>query len=297
MKHVLILSDGRMGHLNQSIAFAKTMAYSYDILDVKFKNKFCKVLSYVFDTVSIYSKYLLDVGVVKKYTMVIGTGSNTYYATKVMAETMGVKSVVMMLPKGYRLNFDFIFAQSHDNPPKQKNIIEIPANFSYVEPKGVYVKTKKQSIGVVIGGDNSIFKMSEKSLSKQLDFIKAYYKGYALAITTSPRTSSEVERLVASYDFEYEVIFSKKPINPIPDFLEQCETVFITADSTSMISEAISYGNANVVVLPLEYTQENKFTRFTDALAKEGYLHIFDGTIENKNKKIIFLDYVKKVNI
>jgi len=300
MKHVLILSDGRMGHLNQSIAFAKTMNYSYDILDVKFKNKFCKVLSYVFDTLSIYSKYLLDIGVLQKYTMVIGTGSNTYYATKVMAKVMGVKSVVMMFPKGYRLNFDLIFAQSHDNPPKQKNILEIPANFSYVEPKGIYVKEKKKSIGVVIGGDNSIFKMSEKNLSEQFDFIKTYYKGYALAITTSPRTSTEVEMLVASYDFDYEVIFSKNPINPIPDFLEQCETVFITADSTSMISEAISYGKSNVIILPLESTtkdSENKFTTFIKTLEKEGYLHIFDGNIQNKNRKIDFTQYTKQVQI
>ena len=75
--------------------------------------------------------------------MVVGAGSTTSYATKVFAKKMHAKSVVMMLPRGYRYDFDIIFAQIHDNPPKQENIIEIPANFSYVEPKGYLPSRKK----------------------------------------------------------------------------------------------------------------------------------------------------------
>ncbi|HIP12467.1 MAG TPA: hypothetical protein EYG73_07090 [Arcobacter sp.] len=248
------------------------------------------------DTFNIHSKRLFDVSVVKQYDMVIGTGSNTYYATKVLAKEMHVKSVVMMLPKGYRLNFDVIFAQSHDIPLRGTNIFEIPANFSYVEPQGIH-KPKNKSIGIVIGGDNKVFTIDIEALKKQLDFIKAYYKDYDIAITTSPRTPDEIEKLVASYHFEYEVIFSKNLTNPIPDFLEQCETVFITGDSTSMISEAISYGKSNVVVLPLESKGGSKFTRFINGLEKEGYVHIFDGNIKNKNKKINFLDYTKRLEV
>jgi len=124
-----------------------------------------------------------------------------------------------------------------------------------------------------------------------------HYQGYEIAITTSPRTSEEVEQLIKSYHFEYEVLFSQNPINPIPDFLELCETVFITGDSTSMISEAIAYGVSNVMVLPLESKEENKFERFVKALEREGYLHIFNGTIENRNKKIDFRDYLKGLDL
>ena len=292
---LLILSDSRMGHLNQSIAFAKYLGYSYDVVEIKFKNRFAKVLSYLFDRIGIMSQALFVANIQKSYDIVVGTGSSTYYATKVLAKLLKAKSVVMMLPKGYSFNFDIIFAQTHDNPPKQANIIEIPANFSYVEPKGIY-HAEKKSIGIVIGGDNKLFTMSIKSLKKQLDFIKNYYEGYEIAITTSPRTSKEIETLVQNYAFDYEVIYSKNPINPIPDFLEQCETVCITGDSTSMISEAIAYGKANVVVLPLESQSENKFTRFISLLEEEGCLHMFDGKITNKNKKINFLTYVKNSN-
>jgi mitochondrial fission protein ELM1 len=295
MSQILILSDGRMGHLNQSIAFARHLGKAYDIVDVQFKNRFLKAVSYLFDILGIKSKVLFHAQVNKEYEMVVGTGSTTYYAVKVLATAMQVKSVTMMLPKGYRFDFDVIFAQSHDRPPKQDNIIEIPANFSYIVPKGLY-KAKRKSIGIVIGGDNKIYTMSKEKLQAQLDFIVKHYQGYEIAITTSPRTSDTIERLIESYHFEYEVIYSENPINPIPDFLDQCETVFITGDSTSMISEAVACGVSNVVVLPLESQSDNKFTRFISSLEREGYLHVFDGKIINKNKKINFLTYVKNSN-
>ena len=139
--------------------------------------------------------------------------------------------------------------------------------------------------------------LSKDKLQEQLESIIKAYKGYEIAITTSPRTSDEVEAIIESYGFDYEVIFSQNPINPIPDFLEQCESVFITGDSTSMISEAVSYGQANVVVLPLDSKEENKFTRFVSRLEQEGYLHVFNGTIEYRNKKIDFQEYLKDVKL
>lgn len=292
---LLILSDGRMGHLNQSIALAKYLNASYDIVNVGFKNRFFKGISYFLDKVGLYTDMLFTANANgKSYDYVIGAGSTTYYPVKVLSKQLKSKSVVMMYPKGYRPDFDFIFAQKHDNAPKQDNIIEIPANFSYIEPKGIYTPHKERSIGIVIGGDNKVFQISFDAIKIQLDQIKKLYQGYEIAITTSPRTSHEIESLVESYGFDYQVIFSKNPVNPIPDFLKACETVFITGDSTSMISEAISYGESNVAVLPLKSKSDNKFVRFIETLAKEGYLHIFDGTFTPINKKIDFAAYLPK---
>jgi len=154
MKKILILSDGRIGHVNQSIAFAKYLDCAYDIVEVKFKTKFFKVLSYVCDNIGIKVKGLFNAEVHARYDIVVGAGSGTYYATKVLAKEMHAKSITMMLPKGYRFDFDIIYMQNHDAVAKQKNMIELPANFAYVEPQGIYHKTKKRSISMVIGGDN-----------------------------------------------------------------------------------------------------------------------------------------------
>ena len=293
---ILILSDGRLGHLNQSIALAKYLGYEYDIVEVRFKSRFLKSITYLLDRCNILSKRVFVADVKKSYNVVVGSGSTTYYAVKTLAKDMRAKSIVMMLPRGYRYDFDYIFSQSHDNAPKYKNIIEIPANFAYVEPKGIYLSNRK-SIAIIVGGDNSIFAISKERLKSQLDFIVGYYDGYDIAITTSPRTSKEIESLVESYHFEYEVIFSKNRVNPISDFLEQCEVVFITGDSTSMISEAISYGTSDVVILPLDSKKDNKFEHFIEDLQKDGYVHIYNGKIESKNSKIDFRKYLKGVTL
>lgn len=192
-----------------------------------------------------------------------------------------------MLPRGYRFDIDVIFAQTHDNPPKAKNIIEIPANFSHITPPGIFRSTQP-TIGIVIGGDNKVFHFSAHLLKQQLDRIFEGFKGYHIAITTSPRTSLEIEALLDYYPFDYKVIYSQNPINPIPDFLDQCDYIFITQDSTSMISEAVSYGKGYIEVLPLKSEKENKFSRLVKSLENDGYVHLYDGNIGTANRKIDF---------
>jgi len=296
MSPILILNDGRPGHLNQSIAFARYMGLSYDVAEVLPRFRWSKAATLLFDMLGVRTQKLFwpvsfeD----KRYDYVVGTGSWTYYMTKVIAKYLGARSVAMMLPKGYRYDFDLIFAQYHDKPPRGSNIIEIPANFAYVEPQGLY-RAKNKALGLVIGGDNSLFTMEREMLKSQLDFILDHFKSYEVAVTTSPRTPKEIEALIETYGFDYQVIYSKNPVNPIADFLEQCETVCITGDSTSMISEAVSYGNANIVVLPLRAKSPNKFTKFVESLEKEGYVHLFNGTIKLVHKKIDFSHYIQKV--
>ena len=284
-----------MGHVNQSIAFAKHLDAHYEIVQVNFRHKAYKLLSYLLDQCKIYTQNLFTLGSVldKKFDLIVSAGSSTYYANKTLAKELGIKSVTMMLPQSYCYDFDMIFAQSHDNPPKQTNIITLPANFSYVEPKGLF-SPRQKSIGVIIGGNNTHFKMSIDRIKNQLDFIFKEFPGYEIAVTTSPRTPKEIEELVTRYPFAYSVIFSQNKINPIADFLQHCEVIFITIDSTSMISEAISYGTSCVEILPLSENKNNKFFTLAHNLEQEGYVHLYDGSLGHKNKKIDFKHYAQK---
>lgn len=293
----LILNDGRLGHLNQSLGLVKLKGYDYDICEVRYRNRLFKILSYLCDRLHLYTDLLFDAELpVGDYDLVIGAGSTTAYPVKVAAKTLGAKSVAMMLPKGYRFDYDVIFAQQHDRPPKRSNIVELPVNFSVTEPQGLFIASKP-SIGIIIGGDNAVFSLSVQQLKKQLDAIFKHFEGYTLAVTTSPRTSSDVETLLRSYPFDYSVYFASNPVNPIPDFLTQCERVFITQDSTSMISEAVANGDAAIEVLPLMSEGANKFTRLTDALEKGGFLHLFDGSFANANRKVDFMRYIESAGL
>ena len=112
-KKLLILSDGRPGHVNQSIAFARHLGYGYDLVPVQI-GRIAKSLGYLLDRIGVYHPSLFVADVPDAlYAAVVSTGSATYYANKTLARTLGVKSVAIMLPKGYRYDFDLIGAAEY----------------------------------------------------------------------------------------------------------------------------------------------------------------------------------------
>jgi len=299
VKYVLIVNDGRVGHLNQSIAFAKHAGMRYDIVDITPKYLGSKIISYLFDRLNIDYPRLFRKSFIPKdsYEAVIGAGSSTYYMVKSLAKHFDTKAIAMMLPKGFSYDgFDVIFAPLHDNPPRHTRIVPIPANFAYVEPQDIY-RPYGKSIGLVIGGNNGRFMFTPDELYALLSRIRQLYPEYEIAVTTSPRTPPELERIVASFGFDYEVIYSRNPVNPIPDFVYHCERVFLTADSTSMVSEAVSAGYAHIEILDFDKTLPKKFGRFIASLEEGGYVRRFDGTQGKANRKIDFGVYAQKAGL
>jgi len=291
MKRILIISDGKKGHLNQSIAFCKIKKISYDILEIEFKSKFHKVLSYFFDRLSIFTTFLFKN--FKKinyefYDALVSTGSATYYFNKYISKKFKLKSIALMLPKSYKYeDFTFIVAQIHDNPPKLENIIKIPLNVSYCEAKEIVKKDfAKKSIGIIIGGNNHVFNMGIIPIKEKLDEIFKKFPNHQKFITTSRRTPKDIEELIENYKFDYKLIFSKEPIiNPVPDFLELCDELYITIDSTSMLSEAKANSKAKINIIELESKKENtKFHKLAQIAA-------------NTNEKVDFEKLLKRVDI
>ncbi len=289
-RRLLILSDGKPGHLNQSIAFARYLGWQYDLYRVNCKKSGGKALSYLLDRFGIYSAQLFSTDFKSgDYGAVVSTGSGTYYANRTLAKQLECKSVALMLPRGYRLDFDLIIAQQHDNPPSLANIVTIPINLSYIEPQGlVKPLAGERYIALIIGGDSRHLQMDVALLQEQLTRILALFPEHKVWMTTSPRTSQGVEEMLRQFNFSRAVYYSEEPINPIPDYLQHSEYLFLTADSSSMISEAVSFGQGCVEVLPLanDLPTQSKINKLITILAEQKYLHRFDGSIAECRKKL-----------
>ena len=291
MKRILIISDGKPGHLNQSIAFCKIKNISYDILEVKFKSKFYKVLSYILDRFNFFTDALFEEH--KKYypefyDAIVSTGSGTYYFNKLIAQKYNKKSIALMLPKSYKYsNFYYIVAQEHDHPVLLDNLIAIPLNLSYPSPKGYLKKDdNKKSLAIIIGGDNGVFSMNYYLIKNKLDEIFEKYPEYLKYITTSRRTSFDIEALIDEYEFDYKLIYSREPnINPIGDFIDICDEFFITIDSTSMLSEVRANSDAKINIIELESKKEN--TKY----------HKLASIINDMDEKLDFIKVLKKIKI
>ena len=291
MKRILIISDGKPGHLNQSIAFCKIKNISYDILEVKFKSKFYKVLSYILDRFNFFTDALFEEH--KKYypefyDAIVSTGSGTYYFNKLIGQKYNKKSIALMLPKSYKYsNFYYIVAQEHDHPVLLDNLVAIPLNLSYPTPKGYLKKDdNKKSLAIIIGGDNGAFSMNYYLIKDKLDEIFVKYPDYLKYITTSRRTSFDIEALIDEYEFDYKLIYSREPnINPIGDFIAICDEFFITIDSTSMLSEVRANSDAKINIIELESKKEN--TKY----------HKLAAIINDMDEKLNFVKLLRKIKI
>lgn len=288
----LVLTDGKAGHENQSKAFARALGCGFDLVGVKFKSAFAKAASYALDRVGVKTTRLfrlddpsaLDAG--RGYRAVIGTGSGTFYAAKTVAAKIGAKCGVILYPRGYRISgFDCVMAPSFDEPAAAPNVVEIPmnlvANDAAFYSDGVAAfrgrhpeeaDAGRPAVAVIVGGPNKCSTMYAAWMKAELDRIFADASGCAKWVTTSRRTPPDVERLVDSYPWDYKLIYSRDRFNPIPAFVALAKRLYVTAESTGMLSEACTCGSAEVYALDNLKPGGHKFRRFLDNLKAGGYV-------------------------
>ena len=292
MQKAIILTDGKAGHENQSKAFARSLGLDFELVPVKFKSPFHKALSYLLDRLGVRTVGLLQglddilhssTPPLTHSSTVIGTGSGTFYAAKALARRIGAKCGVVLYPRGYALSsFDCILAPSFDNPAERPNVVEIPANLvandAEFYEKGVASFAARHAgptdnlVGVIVGGPNKCSSMSADWMKARLDEIFAANKGAQMCVTTSRRTPADVEVVVDSYPWDYKLIYSKDHFNPIPAFVKLAKRLYVTAESTGMLSEACTFGSAEVVALDNLNPGPHKFRRFVENLRAGGYV-------------------------
>ena len=357
-RKALILSDGRKGHENQSIAFCELKGLEFCLCRVAYANKFLKLCSYALDFFGLYFKIFkcdLDDGGASEikdadrknrsnlnssalnssasqnsvnleaapngansdavsdsanldasadrnlnfadFDLFVGSGSTSYYALKFYARRYARPSIALMYPKGYRKDFSVIIAGAHDRPKLRANLKISPVSLSFSRPQGLY-QPQRKSIGFIIGGPNSCFEMGDEIL-KQIETVRAQFADCEFALTTSPRTPQATESALAKLGWNYSVIYSREPVNPIGDFLAQCEWVFISEDSVSMISEAVSNGSASVAILSLKRKDaHNKFDDFISALVSAGHARRYsEGAKPKKTTKYDLGAFVREIKI
>ena len=299
MSKVLVLTDGKAGHENQSKAFARALGCEFDLVEVHFKSKLHKALSYLLDRLGVRTTRVLSTSVDcsrlhSNPVAVIGTGSGTFYAAKAMARKLGVKCGVVLYPRGYDISsFDCVLAPAFDRPKKAANVIEIPANLvandaafyekgvaAFQEKRGEDGRRKTEdavAVAVIVGGPNKCSTMTPEWMKVQLDQIfapstKHQAPGTQFWVTTSRRTPPEVEAVVDSYPWDYKLLYSKDHFNPIPAFVKQAKRLYVTAESTGMLSEACTFGTAEVMALDNLKPGPHKFRRFVEDLRAAGYV-------------------------
>jgi len=310
-KTVLIVSDGKAGHEQQSRALCAGMGCACETAQVGYNGKWRKGLSYLLDPLGVAWRGLFwqkgaacEKG---KFAAVVATGSTAFYPARVIARSLAVPVVAVLSPRGYRLDgFDCILAPGFDRLPPRGNVVTAPVNLTQVDDdfyaRGVKDfearfsrDPRRKSAGVIIGGDNKFTRMTAAAMRGQLRAFFSATEGMARWVTTSRRTPREVEDVVREMDFDYRLIFSEDTFNPIPAFVMLCDVLCVTSDSTGMISEAVTRGNARVEILMNLRKPGTKFERFIRDLEAEGSVHCFEDRLGDARKKIDLQPIMRRV--
>jgi hypothetical protein len=260
LEHALILSDGKPGHFNQSIALCRHLGISFDIQEVEIKSDPHRVLTHLLDLFGIYSTIPFKLNEpLSTFDIVVSTGSRTYYANKVIARKAGAKSVAILAPRGYRWNFDCLLVPEYDSPHACPNVISVPVNLTYWdvtvvkqqinEFKKRHTMSNKPAWGIIVGGDSKAGRMDPIQFARQINTILELDHQGEIWVTTSRRTPTNVESDLRHLDLDYLHLYSEDHYNPIPAFIHLCEKIFVTGDSTSMLSECVTGGGAKVSVI------------------------------------------------
>ena len=117
--------------------------------------------------------------------------------------------------------------------------------------------------------------MDAGKMATALDRIEAMRDGEELWVTTSRRTPAAVETDLRKRSIDFLHLYSEEAYNPIPAFVQLCDRLFVTGDSTAMLSECVTAGSAAVDVLLVANRAEAKQHRFVRRLAGHGAAAVF----------------------
>lgn len=203
--------------------------------------------------------------------LIVASGPRSLLALEYFAKTRGCPSVFVQgtihVPKGV---VDVIMRPPGDSPREDK--IFIPLLFTEITPETLAAERAawQEHTGnqlpplraLFIGQSSAKIRFRESDWQHLTDFVNAAWKtdGIRWLVTTSYRTGIEREKFLqqridpqALHDA---VWYSQAPRKVTREFLARADRVFVTMDSLTMMSEAVSSGKPVVAIRPESFVSD-----------------------------------------
>ncbi len=270
MKPLIIwrFSDGKAGHDNQSRGLAEALARLQPVEPVTLNP-----LPPLNALSGFLRGYLPIWNQQPAPDLLIGAGHRTHLSMLAARRARGGKAVVLMRPSLPLRLFDLCLIPEHDMPPLRPNVLATRGALNRIFPS----KTLESDRGLLlIGGPSAHFSWNDAAVCQQIAAIIAADPAIAWTLTTSRRTpSSFLDALTAVSSPGLSVVpVTQTGLEWLPAQLARAGQVWVTADSVSMIYEALTAG-AKVGVLTVPQLRPNRISRGLDRLIQAGWLTAF----------------------
>lgn len=226
----------------------------------------------------------------------VSTGTPPATGNLLLAKLFAAEALCVMTPSLLpRKLFKLQIVPQHDVRGKSApNVIAHPLALSYfdqtaaefqaVQLRSALGLTKRERLwGLAIGGPSKSVVWTQQVFEAQLRLfvIRATQAGVRLLITTSRRTPPEATEFAqreCAAVCAYFLDASTDTTNPLPAFYELCEAMAVTADSFSMVCEAVQAGFKPYLLQPARIGP--KLARGIDCLQELGLTEIDSLSIE-----------------
>jgi hypothetical protein len=272
MKTVWIVSEGSPGHVSQSGGLADALSAVVPLRTVTVKGR-TTVRGWLRPVIrrimgpqgrrALSEKLLRRVADVdipadgSPPDLIISSGGKSVFTAKTLAGRYGVPYVFI----GERKPFPAEWFHTVISPvpgESSANSIDVELIPTPVTPEMIAQKgTVQRGIWcMIIGGASRSHRFSEKDWIDLAEGMNALAKRENIRwlLTTSRRTGPQVETVIKKYlgadVIEDAIWWAEKPRRELYEFMARSEVLFVTQDSVTMISEAVSAGKPVVAIRP-----------------------------------------------
>jgi hypothetical protein len=274
---VIALLDGRPGHEKQTRGILGELAALVDLEVTEITIRRKNLPEMVFDLAGLIAG-IEPSFMQEEYRgadLLVGTGSQTHVPMLRLKKSLEIPAITCMLPAPYlRAMFDLCFVPLHDGKIAGGNIFTTigPANCS--RPRG----EKDHGAGLVLLGgiDRKSHHWQSEEVGEQVRTIARNGGPVHWTVSSSPRTPLDtiaiMEKIASELDNVDFARFEDTPPGWVEEQYARSRVVWVTADSMSMVYEALSAG-CQVGLLPVNWKRPgNKFQRSADYLRSQGLI-------------------------
>lgn len=261
-------SDGKAGHDNQSQGLLEALARLRPVRSVTLAP-----LPVSASTIGLLLGRRSVWGEQQAPDLALGAGHGTHLSLLVARRAWAGKVVVLMRPSLPLRLFDLCLIPEHDAPPARPNVLATRGALNRIQPSTTLDARRGL---LLIGGPSAHFGWDSAALHRQIAAIVAADPAMHWTLTTSRRTPAEfLDGLRPMADERPRVVpVAETGPDWLPAQLARTGQVWVTADSVSMIYEALTAGAA-VGVLETPRQRPNRISRGLERLTTEGWVTPF----------------------
>ncbi len=267
---IIALLDGRPGHEKQTMGIIEALQKKVPVQLTRMDASGFSVLDKLIQTCRLY---LPGTGLSHPHMddvdLLIGTGSRTHLPMLLYKKKYAIPAITCMTPASHLQNrFDLCFIPEHDGRNGGKNTMLTVGAPNQSQNKRAH---RKECGLILLGGiDPKSHHWESSQVIKMVEKIVATDREKSWTISSSPRTPQDTVAMLKQLSKQYDNIhfFDYKDTPPgwIEDQYNKNKVVWVTADSISMIYEAITAG-CSVGIFPMQWRSNNsKFKKNEDVL-------------------------------